>query len=265
MLELTNEQLEKALIALGIKSGDGLLIHSAIQMLGKPVEGIHAYVKVLQKIVSEGGTLVVPTFTLDYPRTKEFDYRNTPSKGMGSLSEYIRQLPGALRSHHPLQSIAALGYHARGLTESDTSSAYEYGSAFDQMLNRDFKLLLLGADIQACSMVHYCEAIARVPYRDWKEFAGRVWQNGHWVEKTYKLFARILEIDPQLQLKPIQSELECMGVWQEVSINYGIIACCKLSDFVKAGATLLENDPWALVANRIEAEQNLARLKVVEG
>jgi aminoglycoside 3-N-acetyltransferase len=259
MLELTNEQLERSLVALGIQSGDGLLIHSAIQMLGMPVEGIQAYVNVLQKVTGERGTLVVPTFTLDYPRTRKFDYRSTPSKGMGSLSEFIRQLPGALRSKHPLQSVASLGYHAVDLTGRDTPSAFEEGSVFDQLLNLDFKLLLLGADIQAASMIHYCEANAGVPYRSWKMFYGQVWQNDQWVEKAYSMYARNLDIDPQLQLKPIQSELERMGVWNEVSVNYGKIACCKLTDFVKAGAILLIQDPWIFVANRAQAEEKITK------
>jgi aminoglycoside N3'-acetyltransferase len=129
------------------------------------------------------------------------------------------------------------------------------------MLELDFKLLLLGAGIQAVSMVHYCEAAARVPYRRWKDFTGQVQQNGQWVEKTYRMYARILEIDPQLELLPIQLELERMGAWQEVSLNYGKIASFRLTDFVNACMSLLEKDPWVLVSNKIEARHRLERIK----
>lgn len=261
MLELTNELLERSLRQVGVSQGDGLLIHSSIQMLGKPTCGVPAYVSVIQKLTTDTGTLVVPAFTLDYPRIREFDRQRTPSKGMGDLSEYVRQLPETLRTSHPLQSVAVLGYHAEDLSVRDTLSAFESGSVFARMLELDFKLLLLGAGIQAASMVHYCEAAARVPYRKWVDFPGRIMENGQWIQKTYKMYARILEIDPQLQLEPIQLELVRLGAWQEVPLNYGKIACCKLADFVNACMSLLEKDPWILVSNKAEAKHRLDQLE----
>jgi len=259
MLELTHEHLEKALIQLGIQTGDGLLVHSAIQMIGKPEGGIALYKQVIQKTIGVRGTLVVPTFTLNYPKTGEFDYRNTPSEGMGNFSEYIRQDPNARRSRHPLQSIAALGSAAEDLTGRDTLSAFEPGSVFERMLQLDFKLLLLGADINAVSMVHYCEARAQVPYRQWKDFPGRIRQDGLWMDKSYRMYARIVEIDPRLKLEPIKTELVRQGVWHEVEVNYGKVACCRLNDFVNAGDALLTFDPWILVENRTEAQDKLSR------
>ncbi|MGA9398046.1 MAG: AAC(3) family N-acetyltransferase [Anaerolineaceae bacterium] len=259
MLELTHEHLEKALYKLGIQSGDGLLVHSAIQMLGKPEGGIALYKQVIQKTIGARGTLVVPTFTLNYPITGRFDYRSTPSEGMGSFSEYIRQDPNARRSHHPLQSVAALGAAANDLISRDTLSAFETESVFERMLQLDFKLLLLGADVQAVSMVHFCETRAQVPYRQWKDFPGRTWKDGQWGEKTYRMYARILEIDPRLKLEPIKIELVRKGVWHDVDVNYGKVACCRLNDFVNAGDALLTIDPWILVENHNEAQAKLSR------
>jgi aminoglycoside 3-N-acetyltransferase len=261
MLELTAAVLEKALTGIGIIEGDGLLVHSSLQMLGRPEAGLQTYGNVILSLIGKTGTLVVPTFTLDYPKTLVFDKQQTPSTGMGSFSEHIRQYPGSLRSTHPLQSVAALGYHARDLTDRDTPSAFETHSVFERMLELDFKLLLLGADIQAASIVHYCEAKAEVPYRHWKDFTGRVNENGQWIQKTYRLFARILEIDPRLELHPIQKELESRRAWQEVEVNYGRIACCRLLDFVAATDYLLKQDPWMLVSNSLEAKARLDQIK----
>ncbi len=260
MLELTYKQLEKAFKQLGIQSGDGLLIHSAIQMLGIPVGGITLYKQVLQKTIGANGTLVVPTFTLNYPSSAVFDYRNTPSVGMGSFSEFIRQDPKARRTQHPLQSIAVLGAAAEDLTGRDTLSAFEVGSAFERMLQLDFKLLLLGADIQAVSMVHYCEARAMVPYRRWKDFPGKVWKDEQWVSKSYRMYARILEIDPRLRLEPIKTEMIKLGLWHEMDVNYGKVATCRLVDFVRTGEDLLSNDPWVLIENRLEAQNKMSKV-----
>ncbi|MGB8252836.1 MAG: hypothetical protein WCF08_06445, partial [Anaerolineaceae bacterium] len=96
-------------------------------------------------------------------------------------------------------------------------------------------------------------------YRQWKDFPGRTWKDGQWVEKSYRMYARILEIDPRLKLEPIKIELVRKGVWHEVDVNYGKVACCRLNDFVNAGDALLTIDPWILVENHNEAQAKLSR------
>jgi aminoglycoside N3'-acetyltransferase len=126
------------------------------------------------------------------------------------------------------------------------------------VLELDFKLLLLGADIQAVSMLHYSEQRARVPYRYWKEFTGPVKTAQGWQTRTYRMFARDLEADPQIELYPVQDLLRSRGQWLSVSLNYGQISSCRLVDFIAAVDEFLMKDPWSLVINHVEA------MKVVE-
>jgi aminoglycoside N3'-acetyltransferase len=167
---------------------------------------------------------------------------------MGVFSEYVRQHPAALRTPHPLQSLAVIGRYAADLAGRDTLSAFDPGSAFERMLELDFKLLLLGADVQAVSMVHYSEQRAGVPYRYWKDFTGEVKIPTGWETRTYRMYARDLELNPQLDLRPIQKALEQRGRWRQVALNYGQVAACRLKDFVQAADELLAKDPRALVS-----------------
>jgi len=144
---------------------------------------------------------------------------------MGAFSEYVRQQPEALRTPHPMQSLAVLD-DCRRPGEPGHLVRLRPGSAFERMLELDFKLLLLGADVQAVSMVHYSEQRLGVPYRYWKEFTGQVKTPSGWQVRTYKMFARHLEIDPQLNLHPIQTLLEQRGLWRSQRVNYGTVACC---------------------------------------
>lgn len=249
---LTRRDLEDALHAVGVQSGDGLLVHSAMHVLGQPEGGLGMVFDALKDAVGLDGTIVVPTFTFAFARGEDYDPYATPSHGMGAFSEFVRQQSKVLRTLHPLQSVAVWGEHAIEFAGLDTCSAFDNGSAFDRMLQQGFKLLLLGADIQAASMVHYSEQHAEVPYRYWKDFTGRVKQSGKWYTKTYPMFARDLELDPQLKLAPIQRALEERGQWRSARLNFGAVASCSLADFVSATDALLAADPWALVANRPE-------------
>lgn len=254
MLKIDREQVIAALKAVGLERGDGVMVHSALQFLGVPEGGLGMYYDSLCTalgIDSGMGTLVVPTFNFDFASGKAFDQSATPAVEMGVFPEYMRQQPGVLRSPHPMQSIAAIGAHAADLTGRDTSSAFDPGSAFERMLELDFKLLLLGADVRFTSMIHYVEQRMKVPYRYWKEFTGEVRLTGQPLQvRTYRMFARDLALDPELYLVPLQRALEQRDLWRSVPLNYGKVATCSMQDFVAVGEELLGADPWALVLER---------------
>jgi len=252
LLTLNRQNLEKTLIAVGVANGDGLLVHSALQFLGKPEGGEAMYLDALLNVIGACGTIAVPAFNFAFARGEDFDPLNTPSEGMGVFSEFVRQHPESKRTSHPMQSLALIGAQAEELAGRDTPSAFDDSSAFDGMLQNNFKLLLLGADVQAASIVHYSEQRAELAYRYWKEFKGRVRAAGEWQSRSYKMFVRDLEIDPQLKLAPIQSALQDKKQWAEQPLNFGKISLCSLADFVTATDELLAKDPWALIGNRAE-------------
>lgn len=214
------------------------------------------FLEAIQVMIGPEGTLVVPTFNFGFARGERYDPDHTPSKDMGAFSEYVRQRPGALRTSHPMQSIAALGCHAADLAGRDTSGAFDPGSAFERMLELGFKLLLLGADSSAISMFHYSERRANVPYRYWKDFTGEVLTPDGWQTRTYRMFVRDLDLNPSLTLKPVVEYMKSRDEWHSVPLNYGHITGCSLEDFVAAADYFLARDPWSLVTNRRKISQS---------
>jgi len=250
MREVNQDQVIECLRAIGIAHGDGLLCHSAIQFLGRPVDGVGMYLDAIQAVIGREGTLAAPTFNFAFARGEPYDPQETPSQGMGAFSEYVRQHPDARRTLHPMQSLAVIGRYADDLASRDTLSAFDPGSAFERMLELDFKLLLLGADVSATSIYHVSEQRNQVPYRYWKDFSGLVRSNDGWHERTYRMYARDLDLDPETTAAPVQRLLEARGQWRSVALNYGEIASCRLLDFVAAVDHFLMADPWSLVLNR---------------
>jgi len=260
------EDLVSGLQAVGIQPGDGLLVHSALQFLGRPEGGVAMYLEAILGVIGPQGTLAVPTFNFGFARGQPYDPENTPAEGMGTFSEYVRRLPQARRTLHPMQSLAVLGYWADDLAERDTPAAFDPGSAFDRMLELDqsgqapFKLLLLGADISAASIFHLPEQRCQVPYRYWKTFTGpvrvkrpdgsRVWET-----RSYKMYVRDLELNPVLTAQPVLERLQMLGQWRSYPLNYGALSTCRLRDFVAAVEFFLRADPWSLV-QRVSSPQS---------
>ncbi len=257
---VTSSQLVSILRGLGLHSGDGVMVHAALQFLGQPEFGPEMYLSVLEDVLELAeagkGTLVTPALNFGFAHGQPFDQKETPSEGMGILAELVRQHPNARRSPHPIQSIAAFGRYAADIASRDTSSAFDPGSAFERMVELDFKLLLLGADVKFTTMIHYCEQRVGVPYRFWKEFSGKVrlleadGTPGPWQERTYRMYARDLQIDPQVHCGPVQKQLQQQGKWAEARLNFGKVCVCRFRDFVESAEILLRQDPWVLVQNR---------------
>ena len=260
MLEVSRQEVIDCLQQVGIARGDGLLVHSALQFLGRPQGGVGMYLDALDAVVGlygrdPAGTLAVPAFNFAFARGEDYDPASAPSVGMGAFSEFVRQRPTARRTTHPMQSFALIGAQADALADMDTPSAFDDGSAVDRMLSLDFKLLLLGADIQAVSLLHYSEQRVGVPYRFWKTFSGRIKRGGEWQPAEYKMYARDMHIDARLEIYEIETEMRARGLWQSVPLNYGQVAACRLRDFVTVTSDLLTADPWRFVTNKPEARQ----------
>ncbi len=249
MREVLQEQVITCLKSLMVHQGDGLLVHSAVQFLGKPVGGIGMYLDAILAVIGQKGTIVVPTFSFSFAKSGRYDPQSTPSEGMGAFSEYVRQRPQARRTPHPMQSVAIIGRYADDLAERDTLSAFDPGSAFERMLELNFKLLLLGAEARATSIFHYSEQRAKVPYRYWKDFPGEIRIPGGWHKRTYRMFVRDLELKPELTIDPVVEYLKNLGQWHTISLNYGKVTTCLLTDFVAAVDHFLNADPWSLVAS----------------
>ena len=261
MLRVHRHQLAAALQGVGLQAGDHLLVHSAIQYLGQPEGGVGLYLQAIRDVAGPDCTVAVPTFNFSFARGERYDPQTTPSIGMGAFSEYIRQLPEARRTPHPMQSLAAVGRYAADLAGRDTPSAFDPGSAFERMLELGFKILLLGADARAVSVVHYSEQRADVPYRYWKDFKGEVLTPTGWQARTYRMFVRDEKINPQLTADPFENLLRQRRQWRQTTLNYGAISICTVNDMVSALDDLLAADPWAIVANRQEAFQRFQLLK----
>lgn len=179
----TSAELAAQLTALGLAAGDTVLVHSSLRALG-PVEGGAAgLADAVRAVVGPDGTLVVPAFTqansrtsrvhrertegLDAERVRAFedsmpayDPALTPAD-TGAFVEFVRKLPGAVRSGHPQTSYAAVGARAREITEGHGKDHHGEGSPLARLYEAGAQALLLGVGYSACTAFHLAEY--RVP------------------------------------------------------------------------------------------------------
>jgi aminoglycoside 3-N-acetyltransferase len=175
---VTVDSMAADLRELGVEAGDTLLVHSALSELGWVAGGPQAVVDALQRVVTEDGTLVMPTHSTQYsdpsvwtsppvpddwvPQIREsippFRPAVTPTRSMGAVAECFRDYPDAIRSEHPLYSFAAWGENAEAIVEGHTfENAMGEDSPLARIYERDGAVLLLGTDHATNTSLHLAE------------------------------------------------------------------------------------------------------------
>lgn len=185
----------------GVNQGDLLLVHSSLKRVLKKVSdefSVRATPEMiydsLLKSVGTSGTLVLPLFNFDFPKTGFFDLRNTPSH-MGALTEIARKHPQSIRTGHPIYSFSVRGKHAHEFLNIDNKSGYGSDSPFAIIHKLGGKIASIGlSDQNSMTSYHYVEECNKVDYRYFKEFRGvYIGEKGDSENKIYSLFVRKVE------------------------------------------------------------------------
>ncbi|WP_252699143.1 aminoglycoside N(3)-acetyltransferase [Natronosalvus vescus] len=168
---------------LGIEAGDTLLVHSSLSALGWVCVDAQTVVDALMTVVTEEGTLVMPTHSTQYSdpsvwsnppvpeswietiRTQRPPYRpeTTPTRGMGAIVEAFRTYPAVRRSAHPTLSFAAWGANAATIVDDHPlDNGLGEDSPLARVYNLDGSVLLLGVGHESNTSLHLAEYRAAI-------------------------------------------------------------------------------------------------------
>jgi aminoglycoside 3-N-acetyltransferase len=161
---VTEEAITDALKKAGIKTGDAVMVHSALSKIGYVENGANALIDALLNVVGTDGTLIMPAFpavgyNYDYLKSDPvFDLNHTPSK-MGIVTETFRKRSGAVRSLHPTDSVSAFGKQAEYLVKDHFGKLTPYNqfSPFYRLSELNGKILMIGVKLDSLTNLHTLE------------------------------------------------------------------------------------------------------------
>lgn len=160
------DELLEGLRALGLCSGDAVLVHSSMKALHTSLTPDQV-IDCLQEAVGEEGTLLFPALTYENvtPGNPVFD-SETSEPCIGLLPRVFWKRPGVERSENPTHSVCAWGRLAHRLTVGHAMDDTAVGphSPFMLLPVVGGKLLFIGDVLHACTMMHGIETIVKPPF-----------------------------------------------------------------------------------------------------
>lgn len=241
---ITKQELYEALVKVGIKKADVILVHSDIAMIGlikgccNKEEYLETLYKTFWKVIGKNGTLAVPAYFLDYGRWETpFDIKCSPvSKSIGAFSQYVRSHPRAIRSLNPLVGLSAVGKRADHICRGGTTSSYGVDSPFDRLMRCDGKMVFFGTDLRHMTFIHYVEHMVGVPHKYNKFYPVPIYEDGHLLELPVCTQVRYLDFGIEYDVDSFTSKFEEAGLVSQLKLGMGRVRCvsCKeIFDFLK--------------------------------
>ncbi|MBN1901792.1 AAC(3) family N-acetyltransferase [Candidatus Sumerlaeota bacterium] len=250
---VTREQIVDSLKKIGIHRGDILALHSSLKSLGYVEGGAETVIHAFQEALGFAGALLMPTHTYSFPIWSKppYDKNESPSL-VGNITEVFRRMPNVLRSDHPTHSVAAWGRFAADLTRD----ALQYpptgiGSPWHRFHEAGGTILMLGTNQNACTMLHYCEAAADVPYLDVTFTPGVDYEVAHRINERGEVEEYILKQVPGCSRGFHKSEpcLRENGALEDVKIVNSQSQLLDSRKMVKAMKEKLKSDPFFLLCD----------------
>ena len=226
---ITKDILVKDLNKIGLQAGDVVIVHSSLSKLGWIVGDAITVIDALMEVLTEDGTLVMPTMTSgntdpenwNYPPVPDdwkpiirqemppFDPAVSSTRGMGRMPELFRILPNVFRSNHPQSSFSARGKHAKEIvSDHKLETSFGHDSPLRKVYDLNGKILLLGVHHSSNTSLHYAEVKAELPNFPIEPQGAALLENGKRVWKAWK------------EMKYDSDDFEEIGLAFEKSINY---------------------------------------------
>ncbi|MGE6376100.1 aminoglycoside N(3)-acetyltransferase [Peribacillus muralis] len=216
----TKQSIAADLRKLGVKRGMTILVHSSLSRIGWVNGGATAVIQALMEVVTEEGTIVMPSQSVELsdparwgnPPVPEawwkviresmpaYDPQYTPvTRALGQIAELFRSFPGVERSEHPNYSFTAWGKDKEEILHPHSM---EFGlgeqSPLGKLYDRDSYVLQLGAQFDSATCFHLAEY--RIDHKQVISLGApvlvdgdRVWQEYQELEFREELFAEVGE------------------------------------------------------------------------
>jgi aminoglycoside 3-N-acetyltransferase len=248
---INKPEIMNGLRRLGITLGDILFVHSSLSSFGYVEGGAKTVIDALLETVGKDGTVLVPTLTGNEYLSKENPPKFNPATSecwTGIIPETLRKMRESKRSLHPTHSVAGIGKdtdllikdHIDSITPCDELSPYGKIASLDNSY-----ILLIGVDLNSCTIFHHVEEIVGVDYHITKGFIKAILELDDKVEiRQYLLHKYGFERNFII----MDSLFTERGIQNKIQIGNSLVCSIKAKELVSFTINSLRVDPKLLLS-----------------
>lgn len=249
----SQDDIISVLKGLGVKKGDTIFSHVSLLSLGflqsgnTPRRVTEIFREALEQVIGIDGCFITPSYSYSFCKGDHFDPRSTPSD-CGPFANQLLSMEDVLRSNDPLFSVVGFG-NLGSLFDNIPNSSFGDDCLYERLLERNAKIVNIGASLYYFTPVHYLERKLGVPYRYDKIFNGvmQIDDKRHIIDWVY--YVRDLD---KLSM-PDCSELQRVGIERgivkESNLGIGKVVTTSLRDYFALAKECVSVDPWFLTVN----------------
>ncbi|HJN17571.1 MAG TPA: AAC(3) family N-acetyltransferase [Armatimonadota bacterium] len=174
-MSLTHDDLTEGFQRAGVCPGMKLMVHSSLRKFGHVDGGARTVIEALQEVVTEDGTLLLPSFNHGTPfqggGAGIYDPRETPTPN-GIIPETFRKMPGVWRGMNPTHPYCAWGRDAERFVNRHHLTLTMGPDSPQGMLQREGGYcLFLGTNYHTNTFKHVVEMSTGAPCLGRRTFA----------------------------------------------------------------------------------------------
>jgi aminopeptidase-like protein/aminoglycoside N3'-acetyltransferase len=247
--------LVRGLRSAGIGQGDIVYFQVCHETLG-PAEGVATDAELCQllyagllDVVGPTGTILAPSYTFSFCRQQVFDPAETPTvvgpwNTFTAFPEFLRRLPGAVRSCDPIFSNAGVGPRAAELLTRVPPVCLGEDSIHARLRRVGGKICILGVGLYEAIFRHYVESVCRVPWRFDKLFTGRIRENGVERKEGWLYNVRIGAPNGNPAGEALEELARKSGVCRLATVGAGEMVAVEAEQYFQLASRELARDPW---------------------
>ena len=213
----------------------------------------------IMEILGSRGTLLVGTFSYSCGNPEiPFVVEETRSE-IGPFTNWLRQHHQAIRSLHPIFSVAGVGLHARSILTNTGGAAFGPCSPFGRLAGLDARFVSLGVPFHlSITYLHHLEQCYGCNHRYHKIFITPVIKGGIVQKGPFLGYMRWRGLDAGPNFKPCEDQMLSEGVMREVLWNGCVNHAVHIADLDRIGYAMLKENSCAFVSRdvRVELDEN---------
>ena len=258
---ISDNDFEAALNEVIGPDDDVIVIYSAIWSFAHRFEGATEEAParifdIISSVIGEVRTVLFPTFTNQFVKSRRFDIVADESDCSGLLANYAMRQPGFRRTRQPIHSYIVRGPWADDVLARPCSTAWGDDSVIAWMGEVNARFCPLGLPWHfACSYYHRAEEILQVPYRYYKRFAGTLLEDGREIGSCEEVkYSYSLQEPAKFNHTIVQPRLQEMNAIRTCSSPLIPLQSADANSIYAVTSSLLEEDIYAYVENRDQVE-----------